>query len=169
LEAKKDIITFSSENSSKKLYTTANLTLMKTEQVLDSEKINEQSQQTVSASFNKDKEELQGAAPLIANANLSYKYSWSTSNSITSTISYNYVSDRLNLIGYASLGNQIDKEIHNLDFVVKSKLKNFGLNLSIKNILNQDVDRIQENENRNWVVKHHKKGVKFSLGLNYTF
>ena len=169
LETKKDIFTLSSENSTKKLYTTANLTLMKTEQTLDSEKINEQSKQTVSASFNKDKEELQGAAPLIANANLSYKYSWSTSNSITSTISYNYVSDRLNLIGYASLGNQVDKEIHNLDFIVKSKLKKFGVNLSVKNILNQDVDRIQENETRNWVVKHHKKGIKYSLGLNYTF
>ncbi|WP_461640404.1 TonB-dependent receptor [Labilibaculum euxinus] len=169
LEAKKDILTISSGNSAKKLYTTANLTLMKTEQTLDSEKINEQSQGLVNANFNKDKEELQGAAPLIANANLSYKYSWNTVNSITSTISYNYVSDRLNLIGYASLGNQVDKEIHNLDFVVKSKLKKFGVSLSVKNILNQNIDRIQENETQNWLVKHHKKGVKFSLGVNYTF
>ena len=169
-EVKKDLWTLTTDNSSKKLYATANLTLMETNQELNTEKIIEETDGQFNANFNKDEEELQGAAPLIANANLSYKYSWKEGqNSVTSTLVYGYVSDRLNLIGYSSLGNQVDKEIHNLDFVLKSKLNKFGLSFSAKNLLDQDIERFQENETQDWVVKSFKKGIKFSLGLSYTF
>ncbi|BAX80195.1 TonB-dependent receptor [Labilibaculum antarcticum] len=169
-EAKKDIFNLRSENSNKKLYATANVTLMKTKQELNTDKIVEQTEGNFNANFNKKEEELQGAAPFIANANLSYKYSWKEGqNTITSSLVYGYVSDRLNLIGYSSLGNQVDKEIHNLDFVIKSKFNKWGLSLSAKNLLDNNIERIQENETQDWVVKSYKKGIKLSVGLSYTF
>jgi len=67
------------------------------------------------------------------------------------------------------LGNQVDKAIHTLDFVLKSKIKQWGLSLSAKNILNQDIERIQENTSQDWVVKSYQKGIKLSVGLSYTF
>jgi hypothetical protein len=169
LEVKKDLFTIRTNQSSKKLYASANLTIMKSNQELDEEKILEESDQQFNANFNTDEEELQGAAPFIANANLSYKYSWKEGqNSITSTLVYGYVSDRLNLIGYSSLGNRVDKEIHNLDFVLKSKFKKWGLSLSAKNILNSDIDRVQENESQDFLIKSYQNGTKLSLGLSYT-
>lgn len=169
-EVKKDLFSSSGTHTSKKVYTTANLTLMETNQELDQDKIIEQTKGNFNANFNKKEEELQGAAPVIANANLSYRYNWKDGeNSVTSTLVYSYASNRLNLIGYSSLGNQVDNESHNLDFVVKSKFNQFGLSFSAKNLLNQDVERIQKNESQNWVVESYKKGIKLSLGLSYTF
>jgi hypothetical protein len=169
-EVKKDLWSITTDNSSKKFSVSANLAVMDTKQQLDADKIIAQTEGSINANFNNKREKLQGAAPLIANVNLSYKYSWKESkSSVTSTLVYGYVSDRLNRIGYSSLGNQVDKEIHNLDFVVKSKFNKFGLSFSAKNLLNSDIDRIQENETRDWLVKSYKKGIKLSLGLSYTF
>ena len=169
-EMKKDLWSTSTEKSTKKLSLSTNLTLMDTKQELNADKIINQSQGQFNANFNKDEEELQGAAPMIANADLTYKYSWNDGqNAVTSTLVYGYVSDRLNLIGYSSLGNQVDKAIHTLDFVLKSKIKQWGLSLSAKNILNKDIERIQENTSQDWVVKSYQKGIKLSVGLSYTF
>nr|WP_320117704.1 TonB-dependent receptor [uncultured Marinifilum sp.] len=169
-ETKKNIWTSTTENTSKKLYASANFTIMDTKQELDSEKLKEETEGSYTANFNKDEEELQGSAPFIANANLNYKYSWKEGeNSITSSLVYRYESDRMYLIGYSSLGNQVDNELHNLDFVVKSKFNNWGLSLSVKNILDQDIERYQENETQDWLVKSYKKGIKFGLGVSYTF
>ncbi|RZT92430.1 outer membrane receptor protein involved in Fe transport [Ancylomarina subtilis] len=170
LEAKKDIMTLSSEHSTKKFNLSANLTLMDSKQELDQDKIITQTKGQFNANFNKKEEKLQGAAPLIANANMTYKYTWAEGKkSITSSLIYTYVSDRLNLIGYSSLGNQVDKGMHTLDFVMKSKIKQWGLSLSAKNILNQDIERKQENASRDWIVKSYNKGVELSVGLSYTF
>lgn len=169
-ELQKDILSLTTEQSIKKLSLSTNLTLMKTKQELNADKIIKQSKGQFNANFNKDEEELQGAAPLIANANLTYKYAWDEGQkSVTSTLVYTYVSDRLNLIGYSSLGNQVDKATHNIDMVVKSKIKQWGFSLSAKNILNQDIVRTQENASQDWIVKSYKKGIKLSAGLSYTF
>lgn len=170
LETKKEIWQQRNSKRIKKLYVGANLTLMKTNQQLNNDKLKNETEGKYTANFNKNKEQLQGTAPWIANANINYKYSWNEAkNSITSALVYRYESDRMYLLGYASLGNQVDKALHHLDFVVKSKWNKFGVNLSVKNILNQDIDRYQENASRNFLVKSYKKGVKFGLGLSYKF
>ena len=148
----------------------ANLTLMHTDQELDTEKINRESNGSVNANFGRTNEELEGAAPVIANASLSYTLKWNQSNnSVTPTVVYSYTSDRLYLIGYSSLGNQVDKAFHNLDFVLRTKLKRFGLSLSAKNILNPDFERVQENETQNFIVRSYQKGTKLSFGISYGF
>ncbi|WP_321515026.1 TonB-dependent receptor domain-containing protein [Marinifilum fragile] len=169
-ETKKNIWTKSRENSSKKLYASFNFTVMDTKQELDAEKLKEETEGRYTANFNKEEEDLQGSASFIANTNLNYKYSWKDGqNSITSSLVYRYESERMYLIGYSSLGNQVDDEVHNLDFVLKSKLNNWGLSFSAKNLLDQDIERFQKNETQDWLVKSYKKGIKFSLGLSYTF
>ncbi len=169
-ELQKDLWSVQSERSTKKLSLNTNLTLMETKQELNADKIIKQTKGQFNANFNKDEEKLQGAAPFIANASLTYKYAWAVGRkSITTNLVYAYVSDRLNLIGYSSLGNQIDKATHVLNLVVKSKINQWGLSLSAKNLLNQDIERTQENAKQDWVVKSYNKGVELSLGLTYTF
>lgn len=166
LELKKPLL----ETANNKLVANANLSLMMTKQELNNTKVNTESNGSINASFGTEEEELQGAAPMLANAGISYIHNWGNeSKSITSTLVYGYTSDRLNLIGYAGLGNQIDKQVSNLDLVIKGKFNHLGIDFSAMNLLNPNIDRVQENANRDHVVMRYKRGVKFSLGLSYTF
>ena len=167
LEARKDLLTFNSGPKSSKLSFWGNVTLMHTNQELDNEKVDRETDYVYS-DFDKDEEELQGAAPFIANASLSYTLQWNQNHSLTPAVVYNYTSDRLFLIGYSAVGNQVDKAFHTLDFVVVSKLKKLGISFSAKNILDPAIERFQENAN-DILVRSYKNGTKISLGLTYGF
>lgn len=166
LELKKDLLIFGEQKYTHKIFTSANISLMKTEQELDSKKISRETNNTLNASFNKEREELQGAAPFIANASISYRLRWNKNN-ITSSVIYRHISDRINNIGYASLGNTVDKRENNLDIVLKSSFGNLGVKFSAKNILDESRDRVQENTSKNFIIKSYKIGRTFSLGLTY--
>ncbi len=175
IELKKDIFTIETGTGYKKLFATANLTLMETNQDLNGEKVREETQDEngnslININFNKEEDVLQGAAPLIANASLGYKVNWAEGkNSLTSSLVYGYVSDRLYLIGFSSFGNQVDKNVHTLDYVLKSTFNKFGVSISAKNILNNDIERVQENESGDFLVRSYKNGVKISVGISYKF
>jgi len=167
LEVRKDLWSTTSGAKSSKLSFWANLTLMHTNQELDNKKVDKETDYVYS-DFDKDEEELQGAAPVIVNASLVYTLQWDQDHSLTPAVVYNYTSDRLFLIGYSEVGNQVDKAFHSLDFVLVSKLKRFGINFSAKNILNPAMERFQENTH-DILVRSYKNGTKISLGLSYEF
>jgi hypothetical protein len=167
IEARKDLLSISDGTKSSRMSLWGNLTLMHTNQELDNEKIDEETDYVYS-DFDKTEEELQGAASFIANASLSYTRQWNQSYSLTPAVVYNYTSDRLFLIGYSEVGNQVDKAFHSLDFVLTSKLKRFGISFSAKNILNPAMERYQENAH-DILVRSYKNGTKISIGLSYEF
>ena len=174
LETKKDIFSVNTNNGTGKFYGSSNFTFMKTLQELDEEKIATETVTSdgyvINANLNTKTDVLQGAAPIIANAALGYRSDWNDKrNSLTSTIVYNYVSDRVYLIGANSFGNQIDKEVHTVDFIIKAKLNKLGLGLSAKNLLDPDIQRIQENETRSFLVRSYKRGIKVSFNISYRF
>lgn len=174
-ELKKDLWSITSRSGYRKLFATANLTLMETKQDLNGEKVREETKDPngnslINTNFNTDEDVLQGAAPLLANASLGYKVSWAEgAKSISSSLVYGYVSDRLYLIGFSSFGNQVDKEVHTLDYVLKSSFNKLGISLSAKNILNSDIDRVQENASGDHLIRSYKQGVKLSIGVSYQF
>lgn len=170
MEIRKNIFQVETGSKSQKLFFSGNLSMMYTNQELDNDKINRESKGSVNSNFQQQHEKLQGAAPLIANASLSYTLKWDQSGqSITPTVVYGYTSDRIFLIGYSSLGNQVDKAFHSLDFILKSKLKRFGISLTAKNILNPVFERVQENVSQDFLIRSYKKGTKISFGLSYEF
>lgn len=169
LEFRKDIFSHDNASGNKKLSIMGNVTLMHTTQDLDKQKIIEDTEGKRPANFDKEREELQGSAPLLANAGLTYKSSWANDQSLITSLVYGYVSPSLNLIGYSSLGRQVDQELNNLDFVAKYGIKRFTVSLSAKNILNRDIEKIQENATQDFVVKRDNKGSRLSLGLTYKF
>ncbi|MGD9555514.1 MAG: TonB-dependent receptor [Mangrovibacterium sp.] len=167
LEARKNLVSSNNGKLSKKLFLQSNMTLMHTRQELDNEKIQEETDY-VYADFNKNHEVLQGAAPFIANTVLSYQMAWGENRcSVTPAMVYNYTSDRLFLIGYSTIPNQVDKAFHSLDFVLTSRLKKFGLNFSAKNLLNPSIDRVQENTSGDKIVRSYSNGIKLSFGFTY--
>lgn len=168
LEVRKELLSINNGTKSHKLSFWGNMTLMHTNQELDNEKVDEETDYVYS-DFDKNEEELQGAAPFIANASFSYTLQWDQDHSLTPAVVYNYTSDRLFLIGYSDVGNQVDKAFHSLDFVITSKLKRFGINLSAKNILNPTMERFQENTIQDILVRSYKNGTKISFGISYVF
>ena len=175
IDVKKDILNLTTEDGLRKLFVSGNLSLMETKQELNGEKVREETKDKngnsqISVNFNTDEDGLQGAAPLIANAALGYRTDWKNGdNSLTTSVVYNYTSDRISLIGTSSFGNQVDKALHTVDFVLRSKFNKLGVSLSAKNLLNQDVQRMQENPTQDHLVQSYKKGMKISLGITYRF
>jgi len=170
MEARKQLYKQGNESSGQKWMVGVNLSLMDTYQELDKHKVRKDSKGTIIASFDKSHEKLEGAAPLLINANLSWSRTWKESkNGLSASLIYGYTSERLFLIGYSSLGNQYDKGFHDLNLELKSKFNQLTLSFSAKNLLNPDFVRIQKNEYMTHEVRRYAKGIKLGIGLSYHF
>ncbi|NNE33576.1 MAG: TonB-dependent receptor [Winogradskyella sp.] len=133
---------------------------------------------TYSVSFNKNKEELQGASPIILNADLNYSPQIGNYKP-TANIICSYFSDRIDALGSGQLGNVIEKGIPTLDFVLKNQLNNkMELNLGIRNLLNPTIQYFREGTSVGDVlvtspngkdVTDYKRGLSIGLQLKYKF
>ena len=121
--------------------------------------------------FTNSSDELQGAAPLLANADVTITKN-TDSFKLTSSIVLNYFSDRIFSIGTRGFENVVEKGIPTLDFITQTTIgKNFGLNLKIKNILNPDFLLTRESNGSAPAVRlsEFKRGIDMSLGFTYNF
>ncbi len=164
LEAKKALLY---NNANDPLLSTGfNISYMSTEQDLFST-----IQGTYSTSFNRPKEELQGASPLLINADLNFKPNFGEKIIPTINLIANYFSDRIYALGSGQLGNKIEKGFTTLDFIWKNSVgKNSEINFSAKNILNPNIKIIREITNNQQVtLENYKRGVNVSLQFKYNF
>ena len=167
VEARKNIIDFASEKENK-LSAGLNVSYMKTDQELNSEKVRNETDYNIN--LTNDKAGFTGASDLILNADVSYFKEFKNDKNILATVAYNYFSDRLYALGTENKGNLVDKGFGTLDFVLKSNLnKNLSVSLNAKNILNPKIERVQENSDRDIQVGSFTKGSGVSLGLSYVF
>jgi outer membrane receptor protein involved in Fe transport len=170
LEYKKVLFNLDSENA-EKLTGGINVSYLYSEQDLDNDKVNEETNGTRPTTFTNTTGKFTGASPLLLNADLSFYREWNNKNSnLTTTLTYNYFSDRVNAIGTLEKGDLVDKAVGSLDFIVKSKLnKNYGLGMVVKNILDPTINRVQENKSGDINVLSYKKGLNLSLQFSYEF
>jgi len=164
LEVKKNIL--SNSKNQTLLSAGFNASYMHTEQDLYSS-----IQGTYSTSFNREKDELQGASPLLLNADLNFKPNFGEKIIPTFNLIYSYFSDRIYALGSGQLGNKIEKGFSTLDFVWKNQLgEHFELNFAAKNLLNPDIEIIREiTNNQEVVLEKYKYGMNFGLQLKYNF
>lgn len=167
-EIRKTLYAVEADNS-KRLTGGLNVSYLKTEQDLDKAKVEKETD--LSADFTHTKSKFSGASDWLINADLSYFWEWNEKNSnITATLAYNYFSDRIYSLGTLQRGDLVDKAVGTLDFILKSKVnKNMGLSFSGKNLLNPSIDRVQENNGNEVLARSYKKGMFFSIGVNYQF
>ena len=149
-----------------------NATYMKTEQDLFAN-ING----TYNLSFNRSKEELQGASPLLLNADINYSPVIKNYKP-TANLVFSYFSDRLDALGSGQLGNVIEKSVSTLDFIWKNNINNkFEINLSAKNLLNPTIKYVRETTLGDVVVtsangkgvSNYKRGMDLGIQLKYKF
>jgi TonB-dependent receptor len=149
-----------------------NATYMKTEQDLF-ENING----TYNLSFDRTKEELQGASPFLLNADINYSPVFKNYKP-TANLVYSYFADRIDALGSGQLGNVIEKSVSTLDFIWKNNINNkFEINLSAKNLLNPTITYVREttlgdvivNSANGKGVSNYKRGLDIGIQLKYNF
>ncbi|RMA66251.1 TonB-dependent receptor [Ulvibacter antarcticus] len=163
LEIRKNIISNSEDKA--QLSAGFNATYMYTQQDLKS------SQGLFSTTFEESRsEELQGASPIILNADLSYSPTLGVYKPIANLV-FSYFSDRIDAIGSGQLGNIIEKGIPALDFIWKNQIgDNFQLNASVKNLLDPTIERIRETgSGEDIALTSYKRGVNLAFQLKYEF
>ena len=168
LEIRKNIFSQDKDNGAK-ISSGLNISYLYTSQDLDAEKI--QRETNYSVAFTDTKSAFTGASDLLINADLTYFKEWNDKKtSLISTVAFTYFSDRINALGTNGNGNLVDKAVGTLDLINRLKInKNLGLSLIARNLLDPKIERTQENTNGDVKMLSYKKGMTFSLNLNYQF
>jgi outer membrane receptor protein involved in Fe transport len=144
-----------------------NLTYMYSRQELSSEKVLEETNQSLNANFNSDHDRLQGASPLLVNADITYKVN---QGKIRPTIAIvgNYFYDRIFSLGSFGRGNIVEKGYPTLNFISSTAISDrWEVGLKVNNLLDNKVRMEQENTDGNAEVYSYKRGLDFSLGIKY--
>jgi len=163
-EIRKDIFKIAGESE----FTAGfNATVMYSKQNLDSEKVAQDTKNTLSVNFNKANDKLQGASPLLLNADLSYKLLKGNFKP-SFTIIGNYFHDRIYSLGSFNRGNIVEKGYVSLNFISRVEIaKRWEVKVAVDNILNPNVRRIQENQEGNIDTRNFKKGLSMNIGAKY--
>lgn len=164
MELRKDLL--NAGNS--RFYTFLNATYLKTHHNLDQDYVNSNNK-NAQVNFTKTESEMQGASNILANVNLGYEYKWSK-NTLDFVLAYSHIGDNIYALGYQQKGDLVDKAINILDANLRIKLKNgLGISANVKNLLNPNFRRVQDNANGEVIVRDYKKGNGFGLGFSYEF
>ncbi|RNC87909.1 MAG: TonB-dependent receptor [Winogradskyella sp.] len=139
---------------------------------------------TFNTNFNRDSDELQGASPILINADISYSPTFGEYKPVANLV-FSYFSDRIDALGSGQLGNIIEKGVPTLDFVWKNTInKNFEINASVKNILDPTIERVRENVSfdaalandlginpnlSEFALSSYKRGINASIQFKYKF
>jgi TonB-dependent receptor len=163
VEVKKEVFSYNNETL---LSAGFNISYMHTKQDLFNT-----IQGTYSTAFNRQKDELQGASPLLVNADLNFTPNFGEKIKPTINIIANYFSDRIFALGSGQLGNKIEKGFTTLDFVWKNEIgDNTELNFSAKNLLNPQIDIVRELSNKQEVIlESYNRGINIGLQFKYKF
>lgn len=171
LELRKTILKDADENN---LLTGGfNFTYMHTEQDLYSDIVGS----NYSVSFNEESESLQGASPIIINADLNFSPEFENYKP-TATLAFAYFSDRIDALGSGQLGNVIEKGVPTFDFLLKNKIGDkLEINFALRNLLDPSIKYVRETAIGDVIVtspngkdvSNYKKGLDISLGLKYKF
>uniref|UniRef100_UPI004047C470 hypothetical protein n=1 Tax=Roseivirga sp. TaxID=1964215 RepID=UPI004047C470 len=120
--------------------------------------------------FTNAEDKLEGAAPLLINSDLTYEVEKAGFN-FTSSLVFNYFSERIFSLGTAGSQNIVEKGIPTLDFITRTRLgEHVNLNLGLKNLLNPDFQLTKElNNGTDAIISNYKRGVNVSVGFSYSF
>ena len=125
---------------------------------------------TFGTTFDRTSDELEGASPIIINADLNYSPVFGNYKP-RATVAFSYFSDRIYSLGAGSLGNIVEKAVPTLNFVWQNSFgEHSEANLSAKNILNPDISFVREGTGIGDVtIREYNLGVNVGLTLKYKF
>lgn len=113
---------------------------------------------------------LQGASPILLNADLTYSPRFGEDKLLNLTLLYNLQGSRIHAVGVSQLGDIKQLTLHTLNFNANYSLnKHFSLKLQVNDLLNRDVIFEQEvpTTRQKVEVERYKKGMSFEVGVSY--
>ena len=113
---------------------------------------------------------LQGASPILANADLTYSPRFGEERQLNLALLYNLQGSRIHAVGVSKLGDIKQQTLHTLNFSAGYDINNhFSLKLLVNDLLNRAVIFKQEvpSTGEEVEVEHYKKGANFEIGFSY--
>jgi Outer membrane receptor proteins, mostly Fe transport len=164
MEVKKDVIKW---NNDRNLFSAGlNVAYMNTDQEINTEKVRRETRFDIRPTHSRSN--FAGASDLLINADLTFTKRWQNERNVMGTLAYSYFSDKIYSLGNEEKGNLVDRGVGTLDFIIRSKVsRRIGVDLLLRNILDPEYRRIQENASGHVPVLTYKKGRFFSLGVSY--
>lgn len=112
--------------------------------------------------------QLEGAAPWIVNADLTYNYI-SARHEFMAAVVFNYVSDRIYVTGMQGYADTKQSADYRLDFVANATLANhWKIGVKVHNLINSLHSLYRSNGNNATTLSSYRNGIDFSLSLAYT-
>ena len=109
--------------------------------------------------------QLEGAAPFTINADVTYKFG-KDKKETTSSLVFNYQSDKVYSIGTNFKENIIEKGVPVLDFVLRHQFnETFTLNFNAKNLFDPSFERYRDIPEE-LTMSSYKRGMNISAGLS---
>ncbi len=105
-----------------------------------------------------------GQAPVLGNVNLNYN---NLENGLDITIAYNYIGDKLSIIGREGTPDYFERARNMLDVVASKRFEKVTIGLSAKNLLNATWLISNEFKGNEYVFDEFQRGVSFGLSLSY--
>ena len=113
---------------------------------------------------------LQGASPILVNADLTYSPRFGEDRQLNLALLYNLQGKRIHSVGVAGLGDVKQAPLHSLHFNVSYMLnKHFSLKAQVNDLLNRAVVFKQEvpSNGTEVEVERYKRGTNFEIGFTY--
>ncbi|WP_018668763.1 TonB-dependent receptor [Bacteroides gallinarum] len=113
---------------------------------------------------------LQGASPILANADLTYSPRFGEERQLNLALLYNLQGSRIHAVGVSKLGDIKQQTLHTLNFSAGYDInKHFSLKLQVNDLLNRDIIFKQEvpATGQEVEVERYKKGTGFEIGISY--
>lgn len=113
---------------------------------------------------------LQGASPLLVNADLTFTKEGLEGRRFTNSLILSSFSNRIFTIGTNGANDIVSNTVPALDFISRMEMNDkLSLSASVKNILNPDVRRTftSNGSNEEILINNYRNGINFSVGLSY--
>lgn len=123
-----------------------------------------------SGAYTNKERSLQGASPILLNADLTYTLNIKEKQQLTAALLYNLQGKRIYAVGVSGIGDIEQQTVHTLNFNANYDInKHFSIKLKVKDLLNrsvvfkQDVPLTDEEIE----VENYKEGTSFEIGFGY--
>lgn len=124
----------------------------------------------VSGAYTNKERQLQGASPVLANADITFCPRIAESRRLNISLLYNLQGSRIHAVGVSGLGDVIQLPLHTLNFIFLAPVSDsFDVKLKLDNILNcPDIYKQQiPSLNDSMIVGKYANGMVVELGFTY--
>ena len=123
-----------------------------------------------SGAYTNKERSLQGASPILVNADLTYSPRLGEDRVLNLALLYNLQGSRIHSVGISGLGDVKQQAVHTLNFSAGYQLnKRFSLRVQVNDLLNRAIVFKQEvpKTGQNIEVERYRKGTNFEIGVSY--